>query len=507
MRSIQKRSSLAKGSLVAIVLILLATSPTRIVHAVDPVVLTVDTNVDSLINSGCTESVDDDDCSLRGAVTLANSDVSGNGYHIDIPMGIYLLNLNSSNATEDANISGDLDILNLSVTLHGESMLLTILDGNATDRVIDQHGNELTIYTLTIRNGNLETGEGGGAGIRVATGNLLETNYVRIISNSVTCNGHQYDHGGGIHGWQDASLYLNYTGIHDNTACNGGGIYASHSTLIIQDSNIEDNTANQSDSIGGGIANANVGTVAIERSTIDGNSADRGGGLFNSGGFTTNNSTYAHNEAIDGAGMYLYGNSIITNVTIHNNIASDDGGGIALHGQANLENVTIAGNSAMTGGGIQLMASEESILTLDHASFAANDITSFGYAIHASSNTTVTVTNSILASPSTYSTCYIDITATWTSDGFNISNDLSCQLYGSGDWVNTDPQLGSLGDYGGYTLTLPLLPNSPAINLGDLDDPSGRLDQRGVPIVGNRSDIGSFEYYPPIQWLPLVRKP
>ncbi len=505
MRSIQKCSSLVKGSLVAIGFILLATSPTRIVHAVDPVVLTVDTNVDSLINSGCTESVDDDDCSLRGAITLANAD-SSNGYHIDIPIGVYLLNLNSSNATEDANISGDLDILNPSVTLHGESLLLTILDGNATDRVIDQHGDELTINMLTIRNGSLETGEGGGAGIRVATGNLLETNYVRIISNSVTCAGHQYDNGGGIHGWQDASLYLTYTGIHENTACNGGGIYASHNMLMIQDSNIEDNTANQSDSIGGGIANANVGTLAIERSTIDGNTADRGGGLFNSGRFTTSNSIYAYNEAIDGAGMYLYGTSSLTDVTIHNNTADDDGGGIALDGQADLYNVTLAGNSAMTGGGIQLMAGEESILNLDHTSFAANDITSFGYAIHASSDTTVTVTNSILASPSTYSTCYIDITATWTSNGFNISNDTSCRLYGSGDWVNTNPQLGFLGDYGGFTLTLPLLPNSPAINLGDPDDPTDRLDQRGVPIVGGRSDIGAFEYYPPLIWLPLTIK-
>ena len=54
--------------------------------------------------------------------------------------------------------------------------------------------------------------------------------------------------------------------------------------------------------------------------------------------------------------------------------------------------------------------------------------------------------------------------------------------------------------------TLSILTGSPAINFGNPADPADRLDQRGEPIVGGRSDSGSFEYYP-ILWLPLVVKP
>jgi len=81
------------------------------------------------------------------------------------------------------------------------------------------------------------------------------------------------------------------------------------------------------------------------------------------------------------------------------------------------------------------------------------------------------------------------------------------------DLVNTNPQFGTFGDHGGFTFTLPILPNSPAIDQGKPGDPAGRLDQRGVPILdgdGNGSllsDIGSYEFIPPSIWLPLVVRP
>jgi hypothetical protein len=52
------------------------------------------------------------------------------------------------------------------------------------------------------------------------------------------------------------------------------------------------------------------------------------------------------------------------------------------------------------------------------------------------------------------------------------------------------PLLGSLGDYGGFTWTMPLLAGSPARNAAV--DSSATNDQRGFPIVGT-PDLGAYE--------------
>jgi len=57
-----------------------------------------------------------------------------------------------------------------------------------------------------------------------------------------------------------------------------------------------------------------------------------------------------------------------------------------------------------------------------------------------------------------------------------------------------DPKLGSLADNGGPTLTVALLPGSPAIDAGDTAA-APPTDQRGVPRpFGAASDIGAYEY-------------
>ena len=78
-----------------------------------PIILTVDRQDDLIIKSGCEDGIDDDDCSLRGAIDLANEPAHlVNGYHIDIPTGTYPLNYNQPATAEDSNATGDLDILN-----------------------------------------------------------------------------------------------------------------------------------------------------------------------------------------------------------------------------------------------------------------------------------------------------------------------------------------------------------------------------------------------------------
>jgi len=71
---------------------------------------------------------------------------------------------------------------------------------------------------------------------------------------------------------------------------------------------------------------------------------------------------------------------------------------------------------------------------------------------------------------------------------------------GSGNnLVNVDPKLGTLGDHGGTTPTVPLLAGSPAIDAGsNALIPAGIItDQRGSDrIVNNRVDLGAYEFKP-----------
>jgi hypothetical protein len=78
--------------------------------------------------------------------------------------------------------------------------------------------------------------------------------------------------------------------------------------------------------------------------------------------------------------------------------------------------------------------------------------------------------------------------------GHNLSSDATCAFTNTGSFNGTDPKLGPLADNGGATLSMALLPGSPAI---DAADPAAApaTDQRGIPRpVGSAPDIGAFEY-------------
>src|SRR5690349_20199983 len=99
---------------------MLAVPPAR--AAVFTVTKTADT-LDGACNS---------DCSLREAVTAANSAPGADT--IQVGPGVY--KLTRLNPFEDAAATGDLDVLG-ELTILGAGADRTILDGNATDRVLD----------------------------------------------------------------------------------------------------------------------------------------------------------------------------------------------------------------------------------------------------------------------------------------------------------------------------------------------------------------------------------
>jgi hypothetical protein len=83
--------------------------------------------------------------------------------------------------------------------------------------------------------------------------------------------------------------------------------------------------------------------------------------------------------------------------------------------------------------------------------------------------------------------------------GYNMSSDASVAFPASGSRTNINPMLGPLVNNGGPTLTMALLPGSPAIDAGGaIGAPA--TDQRGVlRPQGAGMDIGAFEF----QYIPV----
>ena len=157
-------------------------------------------------------------------------------------------------AGEDANASGDLDILdNGDLTIQGNGATNTIIDGGVIDRVFHVCpgggcANTVTFIGVTIRNGSVTDGGGG-------------------IANSGTLN------------LQNCTIGASSLG---NQADYGGGIYNAAGTTTVDGSIVDTNTANY----GSGIFN--LGTLKIQNgSVIIGNQADFGGGIYNAVGTTT----------------------------------------------------------------------------------------------------------------------------------------------------------------------------------------------------------------------------
>lgn len=248
---------------------------------------------------------------------------------------------------------------------------------------------------------------------------------------------------------------------------------------------------------GGGIANGK--NMTLRRVTVTGNSAGYGGGIFNipDSHLTLIDSTVSGNTAGEAGGIRFDDTGTVVNSTIADNHVTDDwerpgslsgyGGGIDIRGTGlvDIRNSTITGNTATDGGGGINIAPAY----LDSLPSPVTDTVNLPLG-HLSLRNTIVAGNTVSRTTSDCKSVF----ATIESLGNNLDSGNSCRLTAEGDLPRRDARLAPLGDNGGPTDTVALLPGSPALDAAG-DCPS--TDQRGVlRPQGPACDIGAFEYRP-----------
>jgi len=238
-----------------------------------------------------------------------------------------------------------------------------------------------------------------------------------------------------------------------------------------------------------------------------------GGGIYNAGTLTINNSTISDNKTStrsfsDGGGITNNeGTLTINNSTISGNTAANNGGGMVNYGfsgTVSINNSTISGNTVNLGrgGGIY---NKDGTLTISSSTISNNTVTagSGGGLNNEPPYSTATIKNTIVANNSAAFT--IECAGTITSAGYNlIEKTANCTIAGdtTGNITGQDPNLGALADNGGPTHTHALQSGSLAIDAGnpagctDTDGNALTTDQRGESrpeAASGTCDIGAYE--------------
>ena len=198
---------------------------------------------------------------------------------------------------------------------------------------------------------------------------------------------------------------------------------------------------------------------------------------------------------LGGGGVYIsYGSTTLKNVTVSSNHAGA-GGGVyrnCPHGTVQLTGCTLSGNTAAAGGG--LYDASYGSLSLSNCTVSGNSALNGG-AMHIG-NMSVTITNCTISNNSADNcdgvlTLYAISLVNTIVAGNGNTNISGSFTDGGGNLTSGNPLLAPLGNYGGPTLTMALLPGSPAIG-GGIGTLAPLKDQRGESRSGP-VDIGAFQ--------------
>jgi hypothetical protein len=423
----------------------------------------------------------------------AGADIGGGHWRGDLRYCIFKANTEPGPDTILFSLTGAIGLItalprladDLTITGPGADMLA--IDAQQTGRVFYvEAGANVEISRLTLRGGYAAFVNANGGGIYNA-GALVLVN--STVSHNVAVGG--IPSGGGIYNASGAQATIVSSAIfgnHTKTDCapqvcidrasRGGGIYnAANANLSIQETTIHGNAA------------------FMPYTTIGG--SGYGGGIYSAGPATITNSTLFGNAAsvmgaspdTFGGGIYHAGDKMaIVNSTISNNFVWSHGNG-----------------GTAWGGGIYSATGQ---LRIAHSTIASNDGSNPDYWVTPKAGGGIAIGNGAVHIHDTIVADNFfsgagaargpDIYGTLASSDYNlIGNTSGGSGYAPTDILDVDPMLGPLGDNGGPTWTIALLPGSPAIDAGDPNptDPP-EWDQRGPGfprVVNGRIDIGAYE--------------
>jgi len=295
---------------------------------------------------------------------------------------------------------------------------------------------------ITILSGDIGVAGGVDNSYHVVTGSFVNNATVldgfKITGGSAS-GGSEYYYGGGIYLNYNSTPTLKNLIISSNYGFYGGGMSnKNNSTPLLVNVSFNGNTAGGGVGLGGGIYNANSSPVF-------------------------KNVTFSNNVGYAGACMYSYSSILIlTNVTFNGNDASNSGCIYNEITNANLYNVTMSGNSSGSSGIGGLAAFGVSVTKIYNSIFWNNGLNN----VYGEVN--IAIEDSIITGG--------------CPSGATCSNVR-----------NKNPLLKALNKNGGFTQTMALNYNSPAVDKGNaVSCPAA--DQRGVPrTYGTSCDIGAYE--------------
>jgi hypothetical protein len=368
---------------------------------------------------------------------------------------------------------------------------------------IGKGGGLYNLGTVTLTNckieGNTADQKGGGVYNKFKTVNMTDCTVSGNRASFLSADG------GGF--YNDGTLNLKGCSINSNSAYRGGGAFSlggdNNGFLNLTNCTVSGNSArsyNGYNGSGGGLYNSGAGTNLNYCTVSDNSAPGSGGGLFAHGRTVSLTScTFSDNTASRyGGGVYDTANtSTITSCTFSGDNAGPDyyGGGLYNDSDATLVNCTFYNDSAAQGGGLYNFDAAN----LEYCTFSQNKA-NYGGGVYTYFNATLNIQNTIVAGntapPNQGPDIYVPLSV--SSSGGNVIGNAD----GSAGWTEADsignpgdvlnPRLAPMGNYGGPTQTMALLPGSPAA-ASAIPVPLIATDQRGFNRRARNPDSGAFE--------------
>ena len=403
-----------------------------------------------------------------------------------------------------STITNDFDL-----TLDGSGRGVTISGGGAVRVFYVSTNIGLTLINLTIANG---LGTNGGGGVYNASGTLSATNCT-FLGNGASPSLYPFTGEPGFGG----AIYN--AGVFNASGCTFSQNWATggHGSIGLRGDEYRVPASGGPGGSAAGGALCNAGVMVIDRSTFAGNSATGGQGGQGGDGIdvyvlwaaSQRGGNGGNGGDGNGGAIFNSGSASVVNSTVAENRGTGGSGGVGGWGgtlyQPGHADDFLSGNGGNGGSGFGAICDVSRLLRLTNCTIAANSANSGsggrgGYGTRPGQNgTNGSAAGGIKSSGSSLINTILaggggNCSGTLADLGHNLSSDGTCSFTGTGSMNNTDPKIGPLANNGGPTLTIALLPGSPAI---DAADPASApaTDQRGIARpVGPASDIGAFEY-------------